>query len=375
MKYIENKNLNLLSINFIIPVGNKTIFNNKINKFAHLIEHLIFHGSSKYTQYELLFKIEELGGIFNAQTNDYYTELYLRITEDNVIEAIELILDALIHFDISEDDYNSEVEIIKIEDKQANSNVDFIVDTMLTKCLNHVKNDNIPSFNDIIKIYKNIYNNWSLVIMGKLEKTKIEKIRNLVNDEGEPKYSFSDNLLYKHLDFKYKFINKALDKNDNLFLYVFRCSDKTDTLTMKLIKNIYVNGLSSILYDKLVSDFNYCYNINFRDYSVHNNFFIIYFTHDNNSNLLLSDAKKLFVDVFNIKYINSLKSTDIKRAVNMVITEAYLKFERSSAQINDTIDNYLFERDVTITNNYLDKLKSMSEEDIKLLLALAIGRE
>jgi predicted Zn-dependent peptidase len=63
------------------------------NGIAHFIEHLLFKGTGTRTAHDLMDAIEGRGGHFNAYTSRGYTCYYIRILQEHVPIAIEVLAD------------------------------------------------------------------------------------------------------------------------------------------------------------------------------------------------------------------------------------------------------------------------------------------
>ncbi|MDD2477272.1 MAG: insulinase family protein, partial [Dysgonamonadaceae bacterium] len=177
--FFDDLEQDIVSINFVVPIGTKTIYKGKKNNFAHLVEHLLFHGHPELTQYELMLQIEQMGGLVNAGINSYYTELYARVHKKYVIETINLLSRAINCFSIRREEYESEKKIIAVEEKMQLTNENALLDVVLDEFFEKFPKSAIPSFNNIKKLYKEIYDNWTIIIIGKLcenEKKMISSI-------------------------------------------------------------------------------------------------------------------------------------------------------------------------------------------------------
>ncbi len=361
IEFFDDLNHDIVSINFVIPIGTKTIYKGRKNNFAHLIEHLLFHGHPELSQYGLMLKIEQMGGLVNGETNNYYTELYARVQKRYVIETIKLLHDAVLSFDISLEEYESELEIIYIEEKMKIGNERALLDLVLDELFGKISSNPLPGYDGIKKIYKELYNDWSLILNGKLNDYEKEEIKNLFNGKNYNSIKMPKNLLMRDLLRDHICDYRRLN-NRNMFYYVHKCNENTDIIAMKLIKHIYTGGLASILYDKFVAEEEYCYSIQFSEYLINNKFFIISFVYDEAP----FDKMKEYIDtVFTNEFICNLGDKQFERAKNMAITEAILKKERISSILNDRIGNFIFQQDITMTEEKLNLLSGMGIGDIR----------
>ena len=363
--FFDDLEQDIVSINFVIPIGTKTIYKGKKNNFAHLIEHLLFHGHPELTQYELMLQIEQMGGLVNAGTNGYYTELFARVHKKFVIETIDLLSKAIKCFSIRKEEYEMEKNVVAIEEKMKLTNENAVLDIVLDEFFEKFPKSPIPSFNNITKLYKEIYDNWTIIIIGKLcgnEKKMISSIFTAdINSNVDP----LNNVLMKDLRYNRLCVHKK-HNNQNMFFYVHSCnSTTTDIIAMKLIKYIYTNGLASVLYNKFVAEEGYCYSINFNNFLINNKFFVISFIYDCAP---FEKMKEYIEKVFAIEFIDNMADKQYEMAKNMAITEAILKRERVSAILNDRVENYIFQQDITMTEEKINTLLNMSTENTRKLV-------
>lgn len=98
-------------------VGSK---NEKANKtgFAHLCEHLMFHGSKNIKEGEFDKYINEVGGRSNAYTSYDYTNYYEVLPANQVNLGIWLESERMLHPRITESGMRREIEVVKEESRQ-----------------------------------------------------------------------------------------------------------------------------------------------------------------------------------------------------------------------------------------------------------------
>lgn len=99
---------------FVIPVG---ILNEPEQNYgiAHLLEHLVFRGNSKNPPAEFHKLVDEDGGVYNGITDLERTEFYMRVLPDNLLPALSLYLDYILHPALAEPDITLEKKIISVE--------------------------------------------------------------------------------------------------------------------------------------------------------------------------------------------------------------------------------------------------------------------
>ncbi len=82
---IENPALPMVGINTVVKVGSayETF---STSGMSHMLEHLLFNGTTQWTQKELYDRTAKIGGYNNANTGEYYTN-YMMVVPSNKIET------------------------------------------------------------------------------------------------------------------------------------------------------------------------------------------------------------------------------------------------------------------------------------------------
>ncbi|MBR1849865.1 MAG: insulinase family protein [Bacteroidales bacterium] len=84
--------------------------------FAHLLEHLLFSGTERYPDYDLV--VNRMGGENNAFTNNDYTNYYLTVPAEALEQAIDLEVDRILNFDVTPRALEVQRQVVTEEYKQ-----------------------------------------------------------------------------------------------------------------------------------------------------------------------------------------------------------------------------------------------------------------
>ncbi len=88
----------------------------ELSGISHLLEHMLFRGSSKYPSFsDLSAAFESLGGEWNAATGHEYTEFYVNGTTARMDEAIELFADFILRPALSDLDTERRIVLRELE--------------------------------------------------------------------------------------------------------------------------------------------------------------------------------------------------------------------------------------------------------------------
>jgi predicted Zn-dependent peptidase len=79
---------------------------------AHFMEHMFFKGTRKRSAYQIISRLEDVGGEVNAYTSKEETALYASFLKLDYLRAIELIQDIFFHSSFPEKERKKEAEVI-----------------------------------------------------------------------------------------------------------------------------------------------------------------------------------------------------------------------------------------------------------------------
>jgi len=100
-----------VSLNIFIRVG--SVFENpQHNGISHFYEHMFFRGTPTRTGLQFKRAIESLGGITNATTGRDYTHFYINLPKQYLHQGLELLADAYINAECSQDSVTAERSVV-----------------------------------------------------------------------------------------------------------------------------------------------------------------------------------------------------------------------------------------------------------------------
>ncbi len=87
------------------------------NGISHFLEHMFFKGTATRTAQDIAMEIDSLGGELNAFTSSEYTLFYVKVLDEYMEKAVELLTDIFLHSTLPEADLERERSIINEEIK------------------------------------------------------------------------------------------------------------------------------------------------------------------------------------------------------------------------------------------------------------------
>jgi len=115
---IENKALPMVGVNVIIKTGS-AYETYETSGMSHMLEHLLFNGTTTRTQRELYDATDLIGGYNNANTGDYYTNFMMVMPAEHQITGMEIQSDMLFNSTLPEEKFEKEKGIVLEEIAQS----------------------------------------------------------------------------------------------------------------------------------------------------------------------------------------------------------------------------------------------------------------
>jgi predicted Zn-dependent peptidase len=110
----EMPGVNSVAVSFWVKTGSRFEEPEEAG-ISHLIEHLLFKGTRKRDAKQIAESIEEVGGQLNAFTSKEYTCFYVRVLEEYLPLAVDVLSDMLFNSLFSEDAINREKGVVAEE--------------------------------------------------------------------------------------------------------------------------------------------------------------------------------------------------------------------------------------------------------------------
>jgi len=108
---IENNGLPMTGVNVVVKTGSayETF---STSGMSHMLEHLLFNGTTTRTQKELYDAVDMIGGYNNANTGRYYTNFMMVTPAENIREGMQVQADMLFNSTLPEDKFEKEKGIV-----------------------------------------------------------------------------------------------------------------------------------------------------------------------------------------------------------------------------------------------------------------------
>ena len=123
-----------VSIGIWVKAG--SIYEDKeFNGTSHFIEHMLFKGTDKRTANQLAEETDNIGGQMNAFTSKECTCYYIKVLDENLLEAVDIMSDMFLNSKFDAEDVEKEISVICEEIKMYDDTPDDLAHEKLSEVL------------------------------------------------------------------------------------------------------------------------------------------------------------------------------------------------------------------------------------------------
>ncbi len=241
---------------------------------SHVLEHMMFKGTSKVPNDEFTRISRIYGGSINAATFTNYTNYYQLYPKAYFPMALELEADRMSNLLLRQQDFEPEIKVVMEERRQRTEDnprsraferfkwISYPTSHYRQPVIGHMKTLNNIQLNDVKQWYKTWYtpNNAILVIVGDVESEQallqIQKYFADTPSRATPQRN--DVLEFEHLGYRHMEINTDVQV-PNLYMTwnvksLASAINPQDAYALTIIRSLLDSGISSRLQDRLVRD-------------------------------------------------------------------------------------------------------------------------
>ena len=185
---IQKPNIPMVGINTVVKVGSayETF---ATSGMSHMLEHLLFNGTTTMTQKELYDAADLIGGYNNANTSEYYTNFMMVTPAENIKKGMVIQSAMLFNSTLPEKKFEKEKGIVLEEIAKTLANPQAQIERNTSAVLYSGHALSLPTLgtyetiknmsrNDVYKFYKNYYvpNNMIVSVIGNFNIEKMHKL-------------------------------------------------------------------------------------------------------------------------------------------------------------------------------------------------------
>jgi len=126
--------LRSVCIGLWVPAGSRNE-TGAINGISHFLEHMLFKGTKRRTARDIAVEVDSYGGEINAFTTREYTVYYIKVLDEHLRTAIDILADIFLHSVLDPEEMEKErhviLEEIRMQEDQPEDQVHDLMNTIL----------------------------------------------------------------------------------------------------------------------------------------------------------------------------------------------------------------------------------------------------
>ncbi len=361
------------SIGIWVKVGSNNE-NDETNGLSHFIEHMLFKGTENRKANMIAEDIDNLGGQINAFTSKECTCFYVKVLDENITEAVDILSDMFFNSLFQQEEIDKEISVVIEEIKMYEDSPEDLVHDKLTEIIfdkspmayNILGTEkNLKTFNTkkVIEYMKKNYSPYNTVISiaGSFDEEKfVELIKN--------KFEQWQNGSISHVDIDGEYERKIIGINKELEQLHICIGNKTigrhdpNYYPLLVLNNIFGGTMSSRIFQEVREKKGLVYSI----YSFVSNYtssgiFSIYagLSYDQ-----IEDAlRTIFIEMTGMKNGN-ITIEEFKRAKQQIKGNYILGLESTSSRMSSIARRELIYNEVVYPEDIIKSINDVEYEDV-----------
>ncbi len=345
---------------------------------SHILEHMLFKGTSNRDGKEIALTIQQQGGYINAYTSFDRTVYWADTPSAGVDEIIDVLSDSILNSTLPEDEYVKEQEVIRREfamgfDSPERTGQKLLFETAFSEhpyrmpIIGYLDVYNQLTRDDVFAYYKKRYvpNNLFYVIVGDVDsEAVINQITEIFKDV--PRSKFPPVLI----DEEPRQLGKRI-RHEEFPSELSRLSvawkipgvTHQDMPALDVLAAIMGDGRSSRLYQSIRMEQALAHSISAFAYTPKGmGLFTVMATSDPDKRPALEQA--IFQQVEAIQQ-QGVTAAELDKAKKRILSSQYAEMKTMSGKASDLGSNWLLARNLNLTDYYLDAVGKVKVDDVK----------
>jgi len=367
------------SLSYTLKSGscNESVSNNGLH---HLIEHMLFKGSNKYTQSEIADISDRLGGRMNAFTSREITQYYIKSIDEKFSESFDLLTDIVFRSKFDKSEFSKEKNVISQEIKEGDDNPDSKTFELFYREVFGNSGVGLPiagtqesvselKRNFVDKKYRELYipSNIILSCVGNIDHEEI--ITNANKNLLDFKHSDPIQTVKNRQSFKsgvYLHSNKSLKQVYSVIGFKSIPITSSERYKYMILNDILGAGMSSRLFQKIREEKGLAYTISsfidsYKEFGVH----MIY---------AITDPKKTD-DYFNavreelkVLMLKGIKPEELEKSKDHIKTSIILSLENNVSKMRFNVSGDIYFGEHRSLEKIIDEINMVKTDDLNMIL-------
>lgn len=374
LRVVQESTPHLRSVSFGIWVRAGSRYENPSNNgISHLIEHMLFKGTSKYTAKEIAEIFDRIGGNVNAFTAKEYTCFYAKVLDEHLPIAVEVLADMFLHSVIAEEELEKEKNVVLEEISMYKDTPDDFVHDLVTEAAygSHPLAYSILGEEDVLmqmhpQLLKDFMTDFYHIdnIVISIAGNVTEQVKPLLEQHfGHFNRRGSEALSYVPVfHAKHKFYEKNTEQNHICLSYPGFSLNDEHLYAMVLLNNLIGGGMSSRLFQEIRENKGLAYSV----YSYHaahedTGLFTIY---TGTAPSQTDEVLKLTMDIIENVRTNGLSDTELHNGKEQLKGNLLLHLEGTGSRMNRIGKNELMLKQHVSVEEMITRIEAITLEDI-----------
>jgi zinc protease len=345
---------------------------------SHILEHMLFKGTSDRKAGDIARQVQDRGGYINAYTSFDRTVYWIDIPSDGVSEALAILSDSMMNSTLPEDEYVKEQEVIRREfamgfDDPGRQSSQLMLRTVFSQSpfrhpvIGYLDVYNKLKRDDVMAYYKTRYapNNLTFVVTGDVDAGKIreqleEWFKNYPRQALEPVYVASEPEQIGRRDAHEEFPTELTRLS-----LAWRIPGLThpDTPALELLGSVLGSGRSSMLNQELREKQRIAHSVDSGMFSLQTDgVFVI--------QALCDPGNRHAVEKGALATLEQIKEdggsqAELEKARRMMLAGQLSGLATARGRASDLGSNWLLTRNPNFSKDYLDAIARVTTADLK----------
>ncbi len=350
------------------------------NGISHFIEHMLFKGTGRRSAKEIAEAVDDVGGHINAFTSREYTCYYMKVLDENLEMAIELLADMLFNSSFDPEEIEKEKSVIAEEinmydDSPEDLAHDLLIESMFKdhslgySILGQQKVVETFTQEDLIRYVKEQYrpDNTVIAVAGNFNENHLYQLVNeYFGNWKNTKPQQEEQLLEPLIKFGRVSRQKDIEQIHLNIGYQGAVLGSAEMYDLLILNNIIGGSMSSRLFQKIREDRGLVYSIytSMNNYT-NNGVYSIYCSMNPGQ---LSLVQELIDEEINLLITNGLTSDEFEKARRQLKGSYILGMESTSGRMASMGKSELLLHKIDTPDDILNKINKLKKEKAELIL-------
>ncbi|MEN8153790.1 MAG: pitrilysin family protein [Acidobacteriota bacterium] len=343
----------------------------------HLMEHMLFKGTKKYSVKDIAYISDRLGGRLNAFTSKEITQFYIKAIDEKLDQAFDLLTNIIFSSNFEKSEFKKEVEVILQEIREGDDNPDSKAFELFYEKLFPENGVGLPIAGTIQSVsalsrdlvhdtYTKLYSPENLILsyVGNVEHSRIVEFtekhlsninfnKNSIHDVVKP--SFNKNIFVQR--------NKNLKQIYSIIGLPGISVVNPDRYKFMIMNDILGAGMSSRLFQNIREQRGLAYTISsfvdsFQDFGLH----IIYSILEPGK---IDEYLKTVKNEIEVLKTEGVTSEELDKSKDHIKSSLILSLENNISKMRLNVNQELYFKKQKKINEIIDEVNRVTINDIK----------